>query len=122
MHDLSVLPTLHKSNAPLITVILNNGGGGIFQMLPIAAHTDIFSPYFDTPHSHNFEHVCRGFDLNYTCASNREEFAKAYAVALQHGAPCFIEVATQQDALLPLQKQMHLLAKEVAQSLISECS
>ena len=122
MHDLSVLPTLYKSNARLVTVILNNGGGGIFQMLPIAGHTDIFSPYFDTPHGHGFEHVCRGFGLSYACASSREEFEKAYAAALQSGAPCFIEVPTRQDALLPLQKEMHALAKEVTQSLIKECS
>ena len=106
MHDLSALPTLCKSGAPLVTVILNNGGGGIFQMLPIASHSHVFSPYFDTPHEHTFGDVCRGFGLHYASVSSREEFEASYTAALQRGAPSFIEVATRQDALLPLQQQL----------------
>ena len=38
--------------APDVKVIcVNNSGGAIFSFLPIKAHTDLFNPYFDTPHS-----------------------------------------------------------------------
>lgn len=35
-------------------VCVNNSGGAIFSFLPIRNHTDVFSPFFDTPHSIDF--------------------------------------------------------------------
>lgn len=67
LHDLNALATLRKTGAHLVVVILNNQGGGIFRFLPIASH-DIFSPYFDTPHEHDFASICEGFGLPYTVA------------------------------------------------------
>lgn len=118
MHDLSALPTLAKCATGLITVILNNGGGGIFHMLPIATHSDIFSPYFDTPHDFNFQHVCEGFRVLYARATTRQEFESAYSSALAQSGPSVIEVTTKQDSLPTLQKHMHAIASNIAHSVL----
>ncbi|CAN0220222.1 unnamed protein product, partial [Laminaria digitata] len=55
-------------------------GGGIFSFLPIAdvRHGDAFSPLFDTPHTVDFEGVCRSMGLAYRRASTAREFEAAF--------------------------------------------
>lgn len=49
LHDTNALLNAKKLNQPLVVVVINNNGGSIFRMLPIADHSDYFSPYFETP-------------------------------------------------------------------------
>ena len=71
LHDLSALMTVKKAGALLTIVILNNAGGGIFRFLPIASHEQIYSPYFDTPHDHDFGQCCEAFGIPYVHAATR---------------------------------------------------
>ena len=98
LHDLSALPTLGSSGLPIVVVVLNNGGGGIFRFLPIANHEDVYSPYFDTPHNHDFARCCEGFGLPYTCTRSKLEFEKAFEHARTVPGPHVIEVQTQMEA------------------------
>lgn len=87
-------------------------------MLPIAAHSDIFSPYFDTPHGFNFEDACKGFYLPYTKATTRTEFELAYATALERSGPAVIEVISQQGTVRAIQTHMHALATDASRSIL----
>lgn len=98
LHDLNGLSTLSNSNLPLVIVVLNNAGGGIFRFLPIASHEDVYSPYFDTPHKHNFARCCEGFGLPYTCATNSTDFETAFECARRSAGPHVIEVPTEMEA------------------------
>lgn len=76
LHDLNALHALRPASdggagCPSVTVIVvNNGGGGIFSMLPIARHTDVFSPVFDTPHGVSFAGVADAFSMQYSCVKS----------------------------------------------------
>ncbi|CAM9180863.1 unnamed protein product, partial [Discosporangium mesarthrocarpum] len=81
LHDLGSLHTLRclgSDVGPLTIVCVNNGGGGIFAFLPIAAHKDAFSPLFDTPHETTFEGVCKSLGICYRRVTTDKEFQEAY--------------------------------------------
>ena len=62
-HDVNALALLKAH--PVIAVVVNNDGGGIFHFLPIAEHDDVFEPHFTTPHGRSFEAIAEAFDLPY---------------------------------------------------------
>ena len=51
LHDLGTLATQGATwdGPPLVFLVLDNQGGGIFDHLPIAAHSGAFEPHFATP-------------------------------------------------------------------------
>jgi 2-succinyl-5-enolpyruvyl-6-hydroxy-3-cyclohexene-1-carboxylate synthase len=57
LHDLSGLLAARRLGVPLLVVIVNNDGGGIFQFLPIAEATGHFEELFATPHGLDFAHL-----------------------------------------------------------------
>ncbi len=63
LHDTSGLATANDLGAPLAIVVANNGGGRIFEQLPVAS-SELLAPHLDrftTPHAVDFEHVARFF-------------------------------------------------------------
>lgn len=100
---------------------LNNQGGGIFRFLPIATHDDIYSPYFDTPHQHDFSHFCAGFSLPYTLASTRAGFEQAFELARRAGGPHIIEVPTDKDEGYALVGALREAAKAAARKAVANC-
>ena len=51
-------------------VLINNGGGGIFRILPGAKKAQHFSDFFETKHSLTAAHLCTMFDIEYASASD----------------------------------------------------
>ncbi len=49
LHDSSALLSNKILTKPLIIIVINNQGGSLFRMLPIAEHEQYFTPYFETP-------------------------------------------------------------------------
>lgn len=78
-HQSSVLLTgdlalLHDTNGFLIKnhftghltiLLINNNGGGIFEMLPVAQFDPPFETYFATPQTINFSHLCQTYGVEY---------------------------------------------------------
>lgn len=62
LHDLNSLPLL--KNRPVLLVISNNFGGGIFEHLPVS-QSPFFETHFAAAHSWNFEGAAKMFDLPY---------------------------------------------------------
>lgn len=72
IHDLNALHALRRDgeiasmgHGRVTIVIVNNGGGGIFAMLPISNHSTLMSPMFDTPHSTQFDGVSQSFGIEH---------------------------------------------------------
>ncbi len=102
LHDLNSLAMLKHSPHPVVIVVLNNDGGGIFNLLPISQFKDGFEKFFGTPHGLNFEAAAQMFDLNYFRSATREEFVCAYKVAVHGRTSTILEVTSdrQQNAEL----------------------
>jgi 2-succinyl-5-enolpyruvyl-6-hydroxy-3-cyclohexene-1-carboxylate synthase len=108
LHDLGSMALLGKLGHTFVAVLLNNGGGSIFGLLPIAAHGDVFSPWFDAPHSFTFAGTARDFGVAHALVTTRDELAQSYRAALQRGGATLLEVrsslAENRDAHLRLEE------------------
>ena len=94
LHDLNSLDLLRRNSQPVILVIINNDGGGIFSFLPIAKSTQVFESYFGTPHGLEFSHAAAMFGIDYYHPLDRVEFNENYIQALQNAHSAIIEVTT----------------------------
>jgi len=94
LHDLNSLYLLRQIDVPVIIVVLNNNGGGIFSFLPIAQFPEVFERYFGTPHNLTFEGAARMFGVNYAHPRTKEAFIESYRGANQNGQSTLIEITT----------------------------
>jgi 2-succinyl-5-enolpyruvyl-6-hydroxy-3-cyclohexene-1-carboxylate synthase len=106
LHDLNSLLQAARSTRPLVIVVINNHGGGIFRFLPIAQHPDVFEDYFVTPHNVSFAGVANDFGLPYRRPDTKEAFDQAYIQAVQSRQTCVIEVVTDGQHSFELRKEM----------------
>ena len=63
----------HKFPTNLQIVILNDSGGGIFNMIPGPSSQGVLTELFTTPHHRTAEITAKEFDLAYSTASSLEE-------------------------------------------------
>ena len=46
-------------------IVVNNGGGGIFRILPGRKSDESFERFFETTHQWSFDKICENFGLEY---------------------------------------------------------
>ncbi len=73
LHDISALHSVHTGNRNLHIVIINNGGGRIFRMLPFDCYDERFRELFETPQSTDIATICRGFGVDFQQITKRSE-------------------------------------------------
>jgi 2-succinyl-5-enolpyruvyl-6-hydroxy-3-cyclohexene-1-carboxylate synthase len=98
LHDLSSLSLAARVETPLVIVVLNNDGGGIFRYLPIAKHDDVFEALFTTPHGLSFAPVAKALGIAVESPATRAAMKKAVAKALKRGGATVIEVTCARDS------------------------
>ena len=106
IHDINALAVLKKLDIPVIAVVINNRGGGIFHFLPISQVEDVFEKYFAAPHDHNFKGVCETFGIDYYNPQDKVLFNKAYKTAVDNAKPAVIEVNTDRNENLKLRRKI----------------
>ncbi|MBT3294255.1 MAG: 2-succinyl-5-enolpyruvyl-6-hydroxy-3-cyclohexene-1-carboxylic-acid synthase [Verrucomicrobia bacterium] len=98
MHDMSSLTQLSDAPHPIIFIVVNNRGGGIFHHLPVAEATDVFEPFFTTPHAYTFEALARQFALAYRIVETNGAFVEALQAAIAGGEHALLELSVDQAA------------------------
>jgi 2-succinyl-5-enolpyruvyl-6-hydroxy-3-cyclohexene-1-carboxylate synthase len=93
---------------PLIIVLLNNGGAGIFSFLPIAEFKEGFEKFWGTPHPFTLAAAASMFELNYSQPMDAKHFKKVYTQALKAHTSTIIEVITNREENL----KVHRLLQE----------
>lgn len=88
-HDVGGLALAKDRDA--IIVVINNGGGGIFDLLPQAELPE-FEYAWRTPQQINFKHAALTFNLGYACPPDDNTFRQALRQAIQVGGPHLIEL------------------------------
>jgi 2-succinyl-5-enolpyruvyl-6-hydroxy-3-cyclohexene-1-carboxylate synthase len=88
------LALLHDTNGFLIKnyfigsltiILINNNGGGIFQMLPIAKFDPPFEEFFATPQNIDFCSLCHTYGIDYHLVSDWDDFREKIAVLPESG-------------------------------------
>ena len=76
-------------------ILINNGGGGIFRILPGHEEKPVFNTYFETSHHLTAEHLAKMYQFEYLTASDTEslenEIDNLYS---QKDKPVILEVFT----------------------------
>jgi 2-succinyl-5-enolpyruvyl-6-hydroxy-3-cyclohexene-1-carboxylate synthase len=95
LHDLTGLALARWANVPLVIVVLNNGGGRIFEQLPLATAPNIPPGTMDhvvTPHDADLEHAALLFGYPYRSASTVDDLDKALEDAYGRSGCTVVEV------------------------------
>jgi 2-succinyl-5-enolpyruvyl-6-hydroxy-3-cyclohexene-1-carboxylate synthase len=94
LHDLNSLALLRTSANPVVVVVINNDGGGIFSFLPIAEIPRHFESCFATPHGLHFAAAAAMFALPYARPASLEELSTVYRQRLTARESAVIELVT----------------------------
>jgi 2-succinyl-5-enolpyruvyl-6-hydroxy-3-cyclohexene-1-carboxylate synthase len=97
-HDLNGLAALREGRARAVIVVVNNDGGGIFNMLPVAEHGEVFERYFGTPHGLGFEHAAALYGIPYARPAGLAALAARAGEALRAGESLVLEVRSDRAA------------------------
>lgn len=94
LHDVGALATARRHGLPLAIIVANDDGGGIFSLLPVAAHGERahFDALFRVPHGIDLAVAARGFGIDATRVSGEASLRSALAEALAAGSTSVIEV------------------------------
>jgi 2-succinyl-5-enolpyruvyl-6-hydroxy-3-cyclohexene-1-carboxylate synthase len=88
------LALLHDTNGFLLRshfvghltiVLINNNGGGIFQMLPVSQFDPPFEEFFATPQQINWCQLCQTYDVEYEAIGHWEQLQQRLSALPQHG-------------------------------------
>jgi 2-succinyl-5-enolpyruvyl-6-hydroxy-3-cyclohexene-1-carboxylate synthase len=76
-------------------ILINNGGGGIFRILPGHNETPVFNTFFETSHKLTSEHLAVMYGLEYCKADNLESLDLAITNFFQQNdKPMILEIFT----------------------------
>ena len=85
-------------------VLINNGGGGIFRILPGHDETPVFNTFFETSHCLTAEHLAKMYGFEYAIASNESTLTNGLEqMYAQNNKPYIFEIFTptrENDAIL----------------------
>jgi 2-succinyl-5-enolpyruvyl-6-hydroxy-3-cyclohexene-1-carboxylate synthase len=94
LHDMNGLQVLRSLGHPVVLVVINNDGGGIFHTLPVRGFEPAFSRFFTTPHGLDFGKSADLYGIPYGRAASLADFQDRFAKALESGESAVLEVRT----------------------------
>jgi len=84
VHDLGGLAALARARRPLTIVLVDNGGGGIFDALPVAAATDAYEEHVATPTAIDFAATAAMAGIAYSRVEAPQQLRPASETTLLH--------------------------------------
>ncbi len=85
LHDTNGFLIGKKLKGSLTIVLVNNNGGGIFGMLPIAQFEPPFEDFFATPQDVAFSNLCKTYGVNYSAIENWEQLEQSLQTLPRQG-------------------------------------
>lgn len=104
-HDTNGLHTVFKYKIPLTIVLINNGGGAIFNMLPVGKETNIFDDYFFTPLNISFKDLIKTYGGNYKLVSSFTSLKTKLQQSIEQKEFSLIEIKTDYKKGSKLRKE-----------------
>jgi len=104
-YDLTSLLTAKQYKIPLIIILVNNDGGGIFQFLPIAKYENVFEQFFTMPHALSFKAFVKEFGGNYSLVKKQSDFKKQMNKSLTATNFSLLEIKTNAKTSLALRRK-----------------
>ncbi len=95
LHDLNSLGIARELDTPFVVFLIHNGGGRIFEQLPLVSRNDIERDVVDhatTPHTTDFAHAAALFGLAFAHAETAADIDTALGAAYARGGATLIQV------------------------------
>jgi 2-succinyl-5-enolpyruvyl-6-hydroxy-3-cyclohexene-1-carboxylate synthase len=77
-------------------ILINNGGGDIFNFIPGPSQTKALEEFFVTKHNMRSQLLAKQFDIKYKQAKNKEELSRSFPEFLAEKGPVILEIDTQE--------------------------
>jgi 2-succinyl-5-enolpyruvyl-6-hydroxy-3-cyclohexene-1-carboxylate synthase len=122
LHDLTSLALARCARANLVVVVIHNGGGRIFEQLPIARSPEVAPEalgHLLTPHQTAFEPAARLFGLDHARPDSRESLGAALAAAHRSGRPTLIEAVVLPHGAAELHQQIWSATDQAVAALLA---
>ncbi|MEG3927633.1 MULTISPECIES: 2-succinyl-5-enolpyruvyl-6-hydroxy-3-cyclohexene-1-carboxylic-acid synthase [unclassified Microcoleus] len=97
LHDTNGFLIKHKFVGHLTIILINNNGGGIFEMLPVAKFDPPFEEFFATPQDINFAQLCATYGGEHEVIEDWEQFKQKLSFLPNSGIRV-LEVQTDRRA------------------------
>ncbi|XP_010551342.1 PREDICTED: protein PHYLLO, chloroplastic isoform X2 [Tarenaya hassleriana] len=118
LHDTNGLAILRQRivRKPVTILVINNHGGGIFRLLPIAERTEpsVLKQYFYTSHDISIEKLCMAHGLKYHHVGTKGELEDALFLLNEGDMDCVIEVESSIDANATVHSTLGRFAHQAA--------
>jgi 2-succinyl-5-enolpyruvyl-6-hydroxy-3-cyclohexene-1-carboxylate synthase len=96
-HDLNGLLAAKKYNISLTIILLNNDGGGIFNLLPISKFENTFEEFFGTAHNLDFAPIIKAYDCEHVLIQDWQEFHESLTNSLKSKGTQVLEIRSDRQ-------------------------
>ncbi len=111
-YDLNGLLGAKKYSIPLIVILVNNNGGGIFEILPISSYGKVFEKYFIAQHDLDFKYFVDAYRGNYKLIKSWNDFQVSFKAAFTKKNFSVLEIKTNAVESLKLRRQFWKAVKD----------
>jgi len=105
-HDLGGLLAARRVGVPLVLVVLDNDGGGIFSFLAVAGEGEAFEAHVATPHGLDFAHAAALYGCGHERVATPERLRAALDAALRGTGTTIIVVRSDREANVALHRRV----------------
>ncbi len=105
-YDLGALLSARRLDLDLTIVLVNNGGGGIFDFLPVAREGADFERHVATPHGLDFAHAAALYGGRHVYVADVATLRAELARSLGDGGVTIVEARTDRQANVALHRRV----------------
>jgi len=113
LHDTNGWLLRNQFRGHLTIILINNDGGGIFELLPIAQFEPPFETFFATPQNINFAELCRTCGASYEQITSWEQLKERIQTLPPSGIR-LLELRTNRKADTPWRSQLLATASKLS--------
>ncbi|MEX0609909.1 MAG: 2-succinyl-5-enolpyruvyl-6-hydroxy-3-cyclohexene-1-carboxylic-acid synthase [Balneolaceae bacterium] len=106
LHDSNALLSAKLVKHPLVIIVMNNGGGTIFRMLPVYSFKKTYTSYFETPQSVSIAVLCRAHKVDHTLVSRPEQIATTFGNLISKNGLHVMECITDAGDSMKLRQSL----------------
>ncbi|AFY70794.1 2-succinyl-5-enolpyruvyl-6-hydroxy-3-cyclohexene -1-carboxylatesynthase [Thalassoporum mexicanum PCC 7367] len=111
-HDLNGLMAVKQYQLNLTIILLNNNGGGIFDMLPIAQFPEVCEPLFNTPHDLDFAPIVAVYGCEHVAIESWAQFKTEVLASLTKPGTQVLELKSNRQQNHQTRQQIWQEVKE----------
>ncbi|MGB3571176.1 MAG: 2-succinyl-5-enolpyruvyl-6-hydroxy-3-cyclohexene-1-carboxylic-acid synthase [Phormidesmis sp.] len=112
LHDTNGLLTVSELVGHLTVVFINNNGGGIFEMLPIAGFDPEFERYFATPQQIDLSSLCKAYGVEHRRVLSVQEFVDCVSVLPTQGVRVIEVVCDRKQSVQQRKSLLNILSND----------